>query len=39
MTFVEDYQPKSIAPALQVDVGRIVGRHRQGLDVVVAATH
>ena len=38
MAFVEDHQAVAVAPALQVDVGRIVGRDRQRLQIVRSST-
>ena len=37
VAFVEDDEPKPVAQAVHVEIGRVVGRHGQRLDVVVSA--
>ena len=37
MAFIEHEQAEAMAPAFDVDVGGIVGRHRDGLNVVITA--
>ena len=39
VALVEDEQAEAVAPVFDVDIGRIVGRNRDRLQVVVAAAH
>ena len=39
VALVEDEQAEAIAPAFHMDVRRVVGGHRERLDVVIAAAH